>query len=120
MTGRPANRITGVPGLRVVNAESYPDWEAVYRDNVDRVYRLMFVKVGNRADAEDLTAEVFLAALRPLRVSATVPEVRAYLTTTARTVLAGYWRRTLGREITTISESVATFVAEIGVPADEG
>jgi len=90
--------------LRVVNAESYPDWEAVYRDNVDRIYRLMFTKVGNRADAEDLTAEVFLAALRPMRVSATVGEVRAYLTATARTVLAGHWRRTLGREITSIPE----------------
>jgi len=109
----------GAPGLRVVSGEVYPDWEAVYRDNVDRVYRLMFTKVGNRADAEDLTAEVFLAALRPLRVSATVPEVRAYLSATARTVLAGYWRRTLGREITTISESVASFVAEIGVLSEE-
>jgi RNA polymerase sigma-70 factor (ECF subfamily) len=103
----------------VVSGDVYPDWEAVYRDNVDRVYRLMFTKVGNRADAEDLTAEVFLAALRPLRVSATVPEVRAYLTATARTVLAGYWRRILGREVTTISDSVATFVAEIAVPADD-
>lgn len=92
------------PQLRVVSDEFYPDWEAVYRDNVDRVYRLMFAKVGNRPDAEDLTAEVFLAALRPLRVSASAPEVRAYLVTTARTVLAGYWRRTLGREITTLND----------------
>jgi RNA polymerase sigma-70 factor (ECF subfamily) len=30
--------------------------------------------------------------------------VRAYLVTTARTVLAGYWRRTLGREITTLND----------------
>jgi RNA polymerase sigma factor (sigma-70 family) len=94
----------GMPELRVVDADCYPDWEAVYRDNVARVYGLMFAKVGNRADAEDLTAEVFLAALRPLRVSATVGEVRAYLTVTARTVLAAHWRRTLGREITTIHE----------------
>jgi RNA polymerase sigma-70 factor (ECF subfamily) len=92
--------------LRVVGGDVYPDWEAVYRDNVDRVYGLMFAKVGNRADAEDLTAEVFLAALRPLRVSATVGEVRAYLLATARTVLAGHWRRTLGREITTIPEDL--------------
>jgi RNA polymerase sigma factor (sigma-70 family) len=90
--------------LRVVDGEFYPDWEAVYRDNVDRVYRLMFGKVGNRPDAEDLTAEVFLAALRPLRVSASIPEVRAYLSATARTVLAGYWRRTLGREITRLTD----------------
>jgi RNA polymerase sigma-70 factor, ECF subfamily len=93
------------PQLRVVDGEFYPDWEAVYRDNVDRVYRLMFAKVGNRPDAEDLTAEVFLAALRPLRVSASVGEVRAYLSATARTVLAGYWRRTLGREITSLTDT---------------
>jgi RNA polymerase sigma-70 factor (ECF subfamily) len=98
--------------LRVVSAECYPDWEAVYRDNVDRIYGLMFAKVGNRPDAEDLTAEVFLAALRPLRVSASVGEVRAYLSATARTVLAGYWRRTLGREITTIAEELESAAAD--------
>lgn len=92
------------PLLRVVGDEFYPDWEAVYRDNVDRVYRLMFAKVGNRPDAEDLTAEVFLAALRPLRVSASAAEVRAYLLTTARTVLAGHWRRTLGHEVTRLGD----------------
>src|ERR1700754_1401405 len=85
---------------------AYPDWEAVYRDNVDRIYRLMYGKVGNRPDAEDLTTEVFLAALRPLRMSASVGEVRAYLLATARTVLAGHWRRTLGREVTTLDETV--------------
>jgi RNA polymerase sigma factor (sigma-70 family) len=94
----------GAPGLRVVSGEFYPDWEAVYRDNVDRVYRLMFAKVGNRPDAEDLTAEVFVAALGPLRVAASVAEVRSYLLATARTVLAGHWRRTLGREITRLTD----------------
>ena len=72
---------------------TYPDWDAVYRDNVTWVYRLMYSKVGNQPDAEDLTAEVFMTALKPLRVSATVPEVRKYLKMTARTVLASYWRR---------------------------
>jgi RNA polymerase sigma factor (sigma-70 family) len=104
VSGAADARAAPAPQLRVVSGEFYPDWEAVYRDNVDRVYRLMFAKVGNRPDAEDLTAEVFLAALRPMRVSASAPEVRAYLVTTARTVLAGYWRRTLGREITTLND----------------
>jgi RNA polymerase sigma-70 factor (ECF subfamily) len=91
----------------VVSDDRYPDWEAVYNDNVDRVYRLMFAKVGNRPDAEDLTAEVFVTALRPLRLSASIGEVRAYLLATARTVLAGYWRRTLGRPISTLEEDWA-------------
>lgn len=108
------------PQLRVVGDEFYPDWEAVYRDNVERVYRLMFAKVGNRPDAEDLTAEVFLAALRPLRVSASVAEVRAYLLATARTVLAGYWRRTLGREITRLTDddTLAAVLPDIAASAE--
>ena len=109
--------------------EAYADWEAVYRDNVDRVYRMMFAKVGNRPDAEDLTAEVFLAVLRPLRVSASVGEVRAYLQATARTVLARHWRRTLGLEVTTLddehtataaAEHTATAAAEQAPPASPG
>ena len=90
------------PRLRVVGEDVYPDWDAIYLDNVTRIYRLLYAKVGNRSDAEDLTAEVFVAALGPLRLSASRGEVRAYLIATARTVLAGYWRRRLGVEVTTI------------------
>jgi len=90
--------------LRVAPDGGYPNWEAVYQDNVTWVYRTLFARVGNRADAEDLTAEVFLAALRPLRLTASVGEVRAYLRATARTVLAAHWRETLGREITSIED----------------
>jgi len=92
------------PELRLVSNACYPDWEAVYEDNVAWVYRTIFARVGNRADAEDLTSEVFLAAMRPLRLTASVAEVRAYLRTTARTVLAAHWRSTMGREITTIDD----------------
>ena len=90
--------------LRVVPDGGYPDWEAVYQDNATWVYRTIFARVGNRADAEDLTAEVFLAALRPLRLTASVGEVRGYLRATARTVLAAHWRETLGHEITSIED----------------
>lgn len=90
--------------LRAVADGGYPDWEAVYQDNATWVYRTIFTRVGNRADAEDLTAEVFLAALRPLRLTASVGEVRGYLRATARTVLAAHWRETLGREITSIDD----------------
>jgi RNA polymerase sigma-70 factor (ECF subfamily) len=86
------------------HARGYADWEAVYQDNATWVYRTLFARVGNRADAEDLTAEVFLATLRPLRLTVSVAEVRAYLRATARTVLAAHWRETLGREITSIED----------------
>jgi RNA polymerase sigma-70 factor, ECF subfamily len=42
--------------------------------------------------------------LRPLRLTVTAAEVRAYLRATARTVLAAHWRQTLGLEITSIDD----------------
>lgn len=92
-----------VPELRVlgpdpehrpeVPAAVYPDWEAVYQDNIVGIYQLVFRKVGNPADAEDLAEEVLMQTLKTLRLPAPVPTVRAYLVKTARTVLADHWRR---------------------------
>jgi RNA polymerase sigma factor (sigma-70 family) len=99
---RPISGRGDVVRLRVVDADAYTDWEAVYRDNIDRLYRLMYARVGNRADAEDLTSEVFRTALGPLRLGASKGEVRSYLLVTAQTVLASHWRRTLGVSVTSI------------------
>ena len=88
--------------LRVVETDAYADWDSVYRDNVARLYRLMYSRVGNRPDAEDLTSEVFRTALGPLRLGSSKGEVRAYLLTTAQTVLASHWRRHLGLSVTSI------------------
>jgi RNA polymerase sigma factor (sigma-70 family) len=98
----PAVRDREATHLRVVDATTYADWESVYRDNVVRLYRLMYARVGNRADAEDLTSEVFSTALPPLRLASSKGEVRSYLLATATTVLAAHWRRRLGQPITSI------------------
>src|SRR5947209_4317095 len=87
----PASR--GKSYLRVVDAQTYQDWEAVYRDNVVGIYHLAFRRVGNAPDAEDLSEEILLQALRRLRLPSPVHEVRSYLVKTARTVLAEHWRR---------------------------
>jgi len=94
----------GIAHLRVVDADVYTDWESVYRDNIDRLYRLMYSRVGNRPDAEDLTSEVFRTALPPLRMASSKGEVRAYLLATASTVLAAHWRRHFGMPATSIDE----------------
>lgn len=103
---RQAPEVPAPPGgparPRVLPTAAYPGWEAIYADNVGRIYRRMYAKVGNRADAEDLTSQVFLNALPPLRATASVGEVRAYLLATARTVLARHWQDTLGHQVTEI------------------
>jgi RNA polymerase sigma-70 factor (ECF subfamily) len=106
------------PYLHVVDDDVYADWESVYRDNVTRLYRLMYARVGNRPDAEDLTSEVFSTALRPLRLSSSKGEVRSYLLHTAKTVLASHWRRRLGQPVTEIDPEtdIAYFVEPSGTP----
>ena len=118
-TGTAAAQVAAARRLHLVADGAYPDWEAVYTDNVRRIYRLMHAKVANRPDAEDLTAQVFLTALPSLRLTATRAEVRSYLTATARTVLAGHWRRRFGLEITSIdvAEVEAAVLAAAGEPA---
>ena len=99
--------------LRVLSEDVYPDWESVYKENVARLYRLMYSRVGNRPDAEDLTAEVFRSALVPLRLASSKGEVRSYLLATARTVLASHWRDRLGQPVTAIDpERDAMFLVE--------
>src|SRR5690348_15933584 len=62
-------------------------------DELDLVYAFIFARVGNRADAEDLTQQVAMKAIPRLRAEAAAPSIRAYLFATARTVLAGFWAR---------------------------
>jgi RNA polymerase sigma-70 factor (ECF subfamily) len=103
--------------LRVLSDDVYADWEAAYRDNVGRLYRLMYARVGNRADAEDLTGETFRAALGPLNLAMSKGEVRSYLLKTARTVLASHWRSRLGHPVTSIDpERDLEFLADSPAP----
>jgi len=116
MATTPEPRQSGVLSTPLDDA-AYPDWDSAYLDNVGRLYRLMYLKVGNRPDAEDLTSEVFRAALGPLRLTASKGEVRAYLLTTARTVLASHWRRRLGLQVTHIDPEVE--LSYLTAPAPE-
>lgn len=73
------------------------------------VYRFLYSHVGNREDAEDLTAEVFLRLDR--RVAET--SIAQRLSTVARAVLADYWRRYYRH--TAVADSGDVPMAELAV-----
>ena len=79
-------------------------WEAVYRDHVMAVHRFAAARTGNRPDAEDVTAQVFLRALPRLRHDAAAGEIRGYLLATARTVLAEHWTARFGAPVEPLDE----------------
>ena len=83
------------PPLHLV-APASPDWETIYRENVVAVYRFVHARIGNRPDAEDITAQTFLRAMPRLRAGASDAEVRGYLFATARTALADHWSNNYG------------------------
>jgi RNA polymerase sigma factor (sigma-70 family) len=87
-------------------------WEAAYRENVVALYRYIHARTGNRPDAEDVTAAVFLRAMPRLRSGASPGEVRAYLFATARTVLADHWARHYSVEVGLPDEELAVSAEE--------
>ena len=60
-------------------------------EEIEGVYAFILARVGNRADAEDLTQQVALKALPRLQDGAPGPAIRSYLYATARSVLGAFW-----------------------------
>lgn len=72
--------------------------ERAFRDHCAAVYRHLYARVRSAADAEDLTSQVFLKAVRWLDGRRSTEEVRAWLLRCAETVLADHWRQHYRRQ----------------------
>ena len=76
-------------------------------DELEIVYAFIYARVGNRADAEDLTQEVAMKAIPRLRQGAPASAIRGYLFATARSVLGGFWSTRLGLSEAELHEDLA-------------
>lgn len=79
-------------------------------DELELVYSFIYARVGNRADAEDLTQQVAMKAIPRLRQGAPASAIRGYLFATARSVLGGFWSRRLGLSESELHEDLALAV----------
>ena len=84
------------------------------REDILRVYALVYSGVGNRPDAEELTTEVFARLQRGQGVTPAATGDR--LAETTRAVLADHWRRHFGAEGAVNRGSVELVLASL--PAD--
>ncbi|HYL07228.1 MAG TPA: sigma-70 family RNA polymerase sigma factor [Candidatus Udaeobacter sp.] len=80
---------------------------------LELVYAFIYARVGNRADAEDLTQQVALKAIPRLRQGSTASSIRGYLFATARSVLGSFWSIRLGLSEAELREDLA-----LAVPTD--
>jgi len=76
-------------------------------DELELVYAFIHARVGNRADAEDLTQLVAMKAIPRLRQGAAPSAIRGYLFATARSVLGGFWSTRLGLSEAELHEELA-------------
>ncbi len=67
-------------------------FQSFYRENLVPIYRYVFSKVGNREEAEDLTSQIFIKAIRNIDHTRKPQSTRNWLFQVARTTIADYWR----------------------------
>lgn len=67
-------------------------FEQVYGQHVVGIYRFVYARVGNRPDAEDLTAQVFVRAVEQLDTTREPGQIAAWLYRVAQNAIADHWR----------------------------
>lgn len=71
-----------------------PDWEAVYQEQMPRIYNFFWYRVGDRHLAEDLTATVFMKAWRcRAQYSYDLSAFSTWLFTIARHIAIDHYRQ---------------------------
>ncbi len=67
-------------------------FEEIYDAYVVAIYRFIYARVGNRPDAEDLTAQVFLRAVEQLDTGRDDAQIASWLYRVSQNAVADYWR----------------------------
>ena len=68
------------------------EFQTFYQENLGQIYRFVYSKVGNREEAEDLTSQIFMIAVRGVNTERGAQSMQRWLFQVARTTIADYWR----------------------------
>ena len=111
MQGSRGTSTTGFSGEANVQ-----EFQTFYQENLGLIYRFVYSKVGNREEAEDLTSQIFMKAVRGVDTERGALSMQKWLFQVARTTIADHWRAHYR-----ISTSSLDQLLEIGWegPADE-
>ena len=83
----------GIVGVQVPRREEdVQEFQTFYQENLGLIYRYVYSKVGNREEAEDLTSQIFIKAIRGVDTERGPQSMQKWLFQVARTTIADYWR----------------------------
>jgi RNA polymerase sigma-70 factor (ECF subfamily) len=83
----------GIVGVQVPRREEdVQEFQTFYQENLGLIYRYVYSKVGNREEAEDLTSQIFIKAIRGVDTERGPRSMQKWLFQVARTTIADYWR----------------------------
>ncbi len=68
------------------------EFQSLYQEHLGSVYRFVYKNLKNREEAEDLTSQIFVKALRFLDTGRSPHSARNWLFQIAHTTVADYWR----------------------------
>jgi RNA polymerase sigma-70 factor (ECF subfamily) len=74
--------------------------ELFSQENLHLIYRYIYSYVRNRQEAEDLTSQIFLKAVRRLDLEQSAHSRQTWLFQVAQTTMADYWRAHYSRAAT--------------------
>lgn len=73
-------------------SQDVQEFQTFYQENLNLIYRYIYSKVGNREEAEDLTSQIFIKAVRGVDHERGQHSMQKWLFQVARTTIADYWR----------------------------
>jgi len=77
---------------KAVGGAAVQEFQTLYQENLGLIYRYVYSKVGNREEAEDLTSQIFIKAVRGVDQERGIQSIQKWLFQVARTTIADYWR----------------------------
>jgi len=79
----------------------------IYEDNFDKIYRYIVLKIGERTEAEDMTQQVFLSAMKSISSFRYKGKpFSAWLYRIAHNQVVDYWRKKSKRATVPLNESI--------------
>jgi len=92
----------------------------LYEENFDRIYRYIVLKIGDRTEAEDMTQQVFLSALKSISsFKWKGTHYSSWLYRIAHNQIVDYWRKKSKRPTVPLEESLASSSSSGSDPRQE-